>query len=286
MNVSTRALDVLLVCQQPALRNFWYPIARADTCVSRPVARTVLGTELMIEPVDPGPDRPVRCAGSDGAAVRAELRSGWVWACLGTPTEPIPDVPRSSGRWRLVHEPETLWACSAPHLVDNNLDPAHIAFVHRGSFGTPTRPEVPVADVSRTTTTLTQSYAIDVESRPGETGRTTRMTSKVVHLPFLMVTRIDYPDGVGHIMVKACTPVDDSHTRQLQMVLRTDTEADRPAEEIIAFDQQVWSEDRRVLETTWPDYHLDLTANVHLKTDRASIEYRRALRDLLQRSAP
>ncbi|HET8619015.1 MAG TPA: hypothetical protein VFM27_08650 [Acidimicrobiales bacterium] len=35
------------------------------------------------------------------------------------------------------------WACPATMLMENNLDPAHIAFVHRGSLGSPAEPRCP-----------------------------------------------------------------------------------------------------------------------------------------------
>ncbi len=99
-----------------------------------------------------------------------------------------------------------------------------------------------------------------------------------------MLNRITYPDGVVHLMVKACTPETATTTRQLQMVLRNDTEADRPAAEIVAFDAQVWEEDVAVLAHCWTDYRVDVTDNVHLKTDKASIEYRRWLAGLIDES--
>jgi hypothetical protein len=82
-------------------------------------------------------------------------------------------------------------------------------------------------------------------------------------------------------MVKACTPATATTTHQLQMVVRSDSEEERPAADIIAFDAQVWEEDKAVLEHCWTDYRLDLVDNVHLKTDRPSIEYRRWLSDII-----
>src|SRR5690606_36303344 len=112
--------------------------------------------------------------------------------------------------------------------VDNNIDPAHIAYVHRASFGTPEKPEVPVPSVERVPEGMALSYEIPVEGRPGEWAPTVRSTRNVLYGPFLMLNRITYPDGVVHLMVKACTPATATTTRQLQMVVRSDTVADRP----------------------------------------------------------
>lgn len=332
--LSAESPTALLVTQTPTLRHYWYPLARADALAEGPIARRLLGVDLVVWCPAPGqviaahdrcPHRDARlsagwvedcrlvCAyhgwqfGPEGRAVtipqldegtpippraaleqhRAEVRHGWVWVALDEPVMPIPVIPElDEGNRRVVHEPESIWSCSAPHLVDNNLDPSHVAYVHRASFGTPSRPQVPVAEAGRAPFGMWSSYDLEVESRPGEVGGTVRQTAKELHGPFLLVIRITYPDGVEHTMVKACTPVDDVTTRQLQIVIRNDGEAQRPAADIVAFDSQVWAEDKTVLETTWPDFRTDVTDNVHLKIDRASIEFRRLLADIATGAFP
>lgn len=209
----------------------------------------------------------------------AALRYDWVWVTLDAdPLLPVPEIPEfATVGWRVVHEPESDWDCTATHLIDNNIDPAHIAYVHRASFGTPKRPEVDIPDIELNEHGMRLGYQVAVESRPGEVGGTVRTTRNQLHGPFLMMNRITYPDGLVHLMVKACTPSSAETTHQLQLVLRNDTDEQRPPSDIIAFDAQVWAEDRAVLEHCWTDYRTELTDNVHLKTDRASIEYRRWL---------
>lgn len=216
-------------------------------------------------------------------SVQVQERYGWVWACLDDdPALPIPDIPEASDRqWRTVHEPESEWRCPATLLIENNIDPAHIAFVHKESFGTPLEPKVPIADVERGPTGMTSAYEVPVQGRPGEMSATVRTTTTRLHGPVLALIRIVYPDGLEHLMVKACTPVDDTETRQLQQVLRNDTEDDRPAQDIIDFDAGVWEEDKLVLETAHHDWYLELTANVHVRVDRPSIEYRRFIADVV-----
>ena len=324
--------------QAPALRRFWYPVARMDALVDGPVARRLLGVDLVVWSSAPGrvaaafdrcPHRDARlsagaveecrlvCAyhhwafGDDGRAFhipqlgdgrpvppKARLetydcveRHGLAWVALDEPVAPIPEIPEldpgtATEAWRMVHEPETWWGCSAPHLVDNNLDPAHIPIVHRASFGISGQPEVPVPEVWRTPTGLASSYEVPVADAPGGVGQTVRRTTTLVHGPFFVVVGIDYPDGVRHRILKACTPVDDHTTHQLQIVLRTDTEDDVSSATIREFDARVWEEDRRVLESTWPDFHLDVNANVHLKIDRTSIEYRRLLTEIVDGRFP
>ncbi|MET0910521.1 MAG: aromatic ring-hydroxylating dioxygenase subunit alpha [Ilumatobacteraceae bacterium] len=315
-----------LLLDHPVFRRYWYPVARADALVDGPIARHLLGEELVIWSPAPGivsaaanrcPHRDARLStgwiescglvcpyhgwafGEDGAPTRipqmgtdaafppkatlttyrAAERYGWIWVVLDPdPLLPMPEIPEfGADGWRVISEPESDWDCTALHLIDNNIDPSHIAYVHRESFGTPTRPEVDIPDIELNELGMRLSYEVAVESRPGEVGSTVRSTRNQLHGPFMMLNRITYPDGVVHLMVKACTPATSETTHQLQMVFRNDTEAQRPGADIIAFDAKVWAEDKDVLDHCWTDFRIDLTDNVHLKTDRASIEYRRWL---------
>jgi phenylpropionate dioxygenase-like ring-hydroxylating dioxygenase large terminal subunit len=321
----------LRLTDEPALRRYWYPVAQATDVLDAPVARRLLGTDIVLWRLESGsvhgavdrcPHRDARlstgwldgCAlvcpyhgweyGTDGKATRipqldedtpipptarlvtvqAAERYGWVWACLSDePALPIPEIPEyDDPAWRAIHEPDSTWALPAPLLLENNLDPAHIAFVHRGSFGSPKEPGVPLAEVERNALGLQTRYVVPVQSRPGEDEATVRTTTTQVHGPLLALIRITYPDGLVHLMIKACTPVDDFETCQLQTVVRNDSEAERPAADVIAFDDLVWFEDKAVLEHAHHDFFLDLTANVHLKIDKPSIEYRRYLADVLE----
>jgi hypothetical protein len=66
-----------------------------------------------------------------------------------------------------------------------------------------------------------------------------------------------------------------------QWVYRSDSEADAPAEKVIAFDRAVTLEDRTVLETTTYDVPLAMGAELHMPADKPGIEMRRRLADLL-----
>jgi len=74
--------------------------------------------------------------------------------------------------------------------------------------------------------------------------------------------------------------VDDTSLRLVQWVMRNDTEAEVPAADVVAFDRRVTLEDRDLLEATWPDYSLDLTDNVHIRVDRATVVIRQVLADI------
>jgi hypothetical protein len=82
-------------------------------------------------------------------------------------------------------------------------------------------------------------------------------------------------------MVKAITPVDDTRCSLAQIVLRTDTEADRPAADILAFDVAVENEDRDMLESLPALFPLAPHLNAHARADRNSLAIRRLWTDLV-----
>jgi len=219
--------------------------------------------------------------------VRSQERHGMVWVCLaaddeGGPIAGIPDVPQfDDPAWRVVPELEWHFDCTAMHLVENNVDPGHVAFVHRNTFGNPDNAELTDATVERTAFGLRTAQEVPVESRPGEVGSTVRSTVSEVHLPFFLQLHITYPDGLQHVMVKAITPVDDVSCTILQVVLRTDTEADRPAAEIVAFDDEVEREDAALLDRLPAAFPLAPHLNAHAKADRNSLLLRRLYTELV-----
>lgn len=217
------------------------------------------------------------------STVQCEERYGWVWVCLDAePLAPVPEIPEfADDAWRVVPEFDWTFDCSAAHLIENNIDPAHIAFVHKNSFGTPKNAKVDAGETVRTPFGLEIRTVVPVEARPGDDSPTVRHTTTQIHAPFLQVARIAYPDGLVHIMVKACTPIDNGTTRLLQTVLRNDTDADRPAADIVTFDEKVQDEDRFVLDRIVDPYPLDIRKNVHLACDKASIELRRLYAELV-----
>jgi phenylpropionate dioxygenase-like ring-hydroxylating dioxygenase large terminal subunit len=319
----------MLITGVEHFRRYWYPVAFASAVAPGPVARRLLGTDLVlwagadgiVAAVDRCPHREATLSPgwvdscrlvcpyhgweygllgraeripqlADGAPIppTAQLRTfattvryGVVWVCLeDDPVGGIPDLPEyGRAGWRVIPEYEWSFDCSAAHLIENNFDPAHVAFVHRKTFGTPAKARFDPPAVTRTGFGFVAESRVGVEGRHGEAGATQRITTAELHLPFGGVIRIGYPDGLVHIMFKGCCPVDDGHTRLVQFVVRNDTETDVPAADIVDFDDRVEAEDQVLLATVPTAYPTDLTANTHLRVDRSSIELRRLYAEMI-----
>lgn len=322
--------DYLVISDHPVLRRFWYAACFGTDVTTAPVARTVLGTRLVLW--RPTPDAAVSVALDQCAHRDAPLSRGWVagchlvcayhgwewdsggktkripqfpaaphptksgltmvssaeryglvWVCLSDDqVAGIPPVPEyGAPGWRVVPECEYRFGCTAMHLLENNFDPGHVAFVHRGTFGNPDRAELTDDIVTREPYGIATRGQVPVDSRPGEAGTTLRITVSKVYAPFFGHLHITYPDGLRHVMVKAITPVDDTHCSLAQVVLRTDTEADRPAADILAFDEAVEDEDRDLLESLPALFPLAPHLNAHARADRNSLAIRRLWTDLV-----
>ena len=320
----------MLVTSEPHLRAFWYPLAFVEDLADGPLARRLLGEDLVLWMADGGqvvaahdrcPHRSARLSagwvkdgciicpyhaweyGADGRAVfipqlgenatippkakldtvRAAERYGVAWVALEEPVRPLPEIPLASESGiRSIRQFDEVWDCAAARLMDNSFDPAHTAFVHRESFGTPETPEVDPPDVERTSDGMVMRTVVIVNNPEfghhitGSDGATTTRTlNTTLYAPFLRVLDQTYPSGIRHTIAMGAIPIDDTSMRLIQWCMRSDSEDEVPAAEVIAFDRKVTLEDKALLESTWPDYELDLTDLVHLKVDKATIELRR-----------
>jgi phenylpropionate dioxygenase-like ring-hydroxylating dioxygenase large terminal subunit len=326
--------EQLALSEHPVFRRFWYAAAFASAVAGEPIARTVLGTKIVLWRATPEAPTSValdRCAHRDAplsrgwienchlvcayhgwewdaegrtkripqfpdsphptksglTMVSSQERYGMVWVCLATDAEggPLLDIPTvpefADPAWRVVPEREWLFDCSAMHLLENNFDPGHVAFVHANTFGDRNNPELTETKVTRIPFGLETSGEVPVDARPGETGATVRSTVSRLHLPFFGHIAITYPDGLGHIMVKAITPIDDERCQLIQTVLRTDSESERPTADILAFDEEVENEDRDLLESLPKEYPLAPHLNAHARADRNSLVIRRLWSDFI-----
>jgi hypothetical protein len=102
-------------------------------------------------------------------------------------------------------------------------------------------------------------------------------------MPFSVMMRLSYPNGLVQVIVAMITPIDDRNLHFSQFVLRNDSEAEVPAAKVIAWDRQVTGEDRRVLSRCDWDVPLDLRSGeeFHMPSDQPSLEVRRRLLELL-----
>lgn len=225
-------------------------------------------------------------------AYRCAARYGYVWVCLDEPLCDIPELPETADpSFRQIHEFHEVWNTAALRIIENAFDNAHFSYVHAASFGDEERPEPAALKLTPLDWGFVMDTVVPVRN-PDEVQKrnlhtdddeTMRTYKKVWWMPFSVKMTLSYPSGVVHIIVAMITPVDDRRTMFTQFVLRNDSEADAPAEGVIAWDRRVTAEDRAMLELTEPDVPLDLRSGeeFHMAADQPGLEVRRRLLQLL-----
>lgn len=222
-------------------------------------------------------------------SVSVALDYGVVWVCLGVPRRPIPRLPDPMAEgWRFIREFDEVWLASAPRLMENSFDPAHTVFVHRATFGDAQRPDVDTPKVERTEYGLSMYHDISVanpefaRASTGESSEmTVRRTTTSFYAPFVRVLSISYPSGRVHQIVTAATPVDNDRLRLVQWAVRNDSEAESPADDVVAFDRRVTWEDQALLEGIRQPYSETLDSSVHIRVDRSTVELRRVYQEII-----
>jgi phenylpropionate dioxygenase-like ring-hydroxylating dioxygenase large terminal subunit len=224
-------------------------------------------------------------------SVLAGERYGLVWLCIGMPRADIPVLEDLEAGYTLIHEVKEVWAASAPRMIDNALDVGHVAFVHRGTVGDPEHPRLSDFTVERDGERLTFSVTLQSNVRgtqvanTGVTGVVNRTTHAELVQPFVFRGVLEYDNGLRHVLYKTCSPVDDQHTLFCQFIGRSDNPPPERWDDIAAVDRAVQAEDRTLLERIDPDFPLDMTSELHTRSDRMTVEYRRVLADIASESS-
>jgi phenylpropionate dioxygenase-like ring-hydroxylating dioxygenase large terminal subunit len=257
------------------------------------------GDAVHIPQLDDGVPMPPRAALD---MVEVTERYGLVWVVLEQPAAALPVFEEAEAQgWRLIPEIFERWDAAAPRIIDNALDLAHVGIVHAGSVGERTTVRVPPYHVQRTRTGLRQirwdavprgprPAAEDREVPiPGERWSAVELAERADDLearnelvgPLAFVGRIRYGTGQAHVILTVATPIDDGASWFVQVAARNDTEEEMAADDVVALDRQVTAEDRRIVESTDDALPLDPRAEVHLRADRLTLEYRRWLADFV-----
>ncbi len=217
-------------------------------------------------------------------------RYGYIWVCLGEPLQGIPEIAEAGDPgFRQIHEFYEPWHCQGLRVMENEMDMAHPTFVHTQTFGSTSHPLPEKLEVRETDYGIYAQALLGVVNSPEQQqnlkmdeAQTFRRLDMEWHMPFTCKLRINYPNGLVHIIVNTATPIDDRTSQIVQFCLRNDTEAETSAMDVIAFDRRVTLEDKAILETT--DYDVPLRPNVeqHMLTDQPGIAMRRKLAALLK----
>lgn len=228
---------------------------------------------------------------ADLAPLPVAEAGGLVWGALEPPAGPPPCFPEADGSEVVALAPRAT-RVSAGRLVENFLDDSHFPYLHAATFGTdeaaPGEGAVQPAAGGGFRRVLRQPF-LNREDPAVAAGRRDLVQERVLTYtwvpPFTAHLRIEWLEaGVVKALLFAARPTGTDGAVAYQVVARTDLGGDPAAREAArAFEDAVFDEDLALLEA-FDDVALplDLTAEVHVRADRPTVELRRRLSALLE----
>jgi vanillate O-demethylase monooxygenase subunit len=217
---------------------------------------------------------------------------GMVFVAPSSPLTPLPHVAADADPSFLKGDlPIIETRASAGLLADNFLDMAHFPFVHASTFGADQAREVPHFSVTRDGYSFSATYEHEFANRedPGVAKglrpllQRRRLTYRYT-APFHLELAIEFLDAGGtNVIGFFLTPVSDETVRIYSTLWRDDLGgSEERMREAIDFEVAVVEEDLRIqsrYETL--ALPLDVTAELHTRADRSTLELRRILCDLV-----
>jgi vanillate O-demethylase monooxygenase subunit len=230
------------------------------------------------------------------APFQVEERYSVVWLAPDKPVAPIIDVPEwDDPDFVVCPLPDQSWQAGAGQMTENFLDLGHISFLHAATFGDPDAVVVPPYTCTRKGFTFIcdthHSAKLLSDSAGGnEFEVASRRSTWWYHAPFALRLRIEYyAENVVLTILFFHQPVDATTTKLYAFDLRNDIADGRSTiEDAVTFQMAVGAEDKAMLEAIPSKVTpLDLSAEVHTKADRNTVEMRRILADMvLGKAAP
>jgi len=206
---------------------------------------------------------------------------GFVWVCLGEPRRDIAPFPEwDDPFFRKVFCGPYRYAASGPRAVENFLDVAHFPFVHGGLLGDEARPEIEDYEVVVDEGGIEARDIRVFQPDPDGTGQGKTVTYTYRVPRPLSAYLYKEVSGERFAIFFAVTPVSELESIGWMWVAMNYAH-ELSDEEVRGFQDRVTGQDVPVVESQRPELlPLDLQAELHLRSDRTAIAYRKWLREL------
>ena len=206
---------------------------------------------------------------------------GLIWVSLGEPPEEVPPFPEwnDPGFRKILCGPYSFKA-AATRAIENFLDVAHFPFVHEGYLGDPAHAEIADYEAEIGPDGVVAEDISIWQPNPGGTGQGATVTYTYRAFRPLTAYFIKTMEGPKFGAFFTVAPIEELFSRGW-MWLAMDYGHDIPAQEIRDFEDKVTAQDVPIVESQRPELlPLDLQAELHLRSDRTAIAYRRWLKEL------
>jgi phenylpropionate dioxygenase-like ring-hydroxylating dioxygenase large terminal subunit len=204
-----------------------------------------------------------------------------IWVCLGEPQTPIPHFPEwaKSDYRKLLCGPYKL-AAHGPRVVENFLDIGHFPFVHEGILGVQTHPEIQdyTAEIGPDGVEAKGVRVYQPDPYGTGVGDVVAYTYRVLRP--LTAYLLKESAGPSFSILLMITP-NDTLESTMWMWMAMNYGHDLPAAELIAWQDSIVAQDVPIVQSQRPELlPLDLQAELHLRSDRTAIAYRKWLNEL------
>ena len=217
-------------------------------------------------------------------------RYGLIWACLGTPDNDISAFPEvDGGTHRLYFGGTYAVETSGQRAVENFLDVSHFPFVHAGYLGAEPHTEIKDYDVTVTDTGLAVTNVQIWQPKPTNTldvdGANVDYQYYVQRpLTARLVKDVGMKNRDGsaatEAIVLAVTPVEPERA-VAWVVLASNHDEPYADADVRDFTDLIIGQDLRIVESQRPKrLPLDIGRELHLRSDKTAVEYRRWLGSL------
>ncbi len=209
---------------------------------------------------------------------RCEERYGLIWACLGEPSRKAPEFEEwNDPSFRKILCGPYHYRASGTRAVENFLDVAHLPFLHAGILGEKAHAEIQDYEVQQDENGIIARNVRIWQPDPDGTGvgKDVTYTYKVMR-PLSMYLCKDSTEGRFSIYATVRPTSEFESTAWFWIAMNYGQEI--PEGEIIGLQDQITAQDIPVVESQRPErLPLDLQAELHLRSDRIAVAYRKWL---------
>lgn len=229
------------------------------------------------------PAHPEQTPPEKARAITYQVREqyGWVWCSLGQPQHAVPPFPEwPDAAFRKVHCGPYVIKAGGPRAIENFLDVSHFPFVHGGLLGDAARPEVAEYEAEVTPEGVVARDVRIFQPDPDASGQGAVLSYTYRVFRPLAAYFTKTSSGPSFAAFFAITPVDEQLSVGWQL-LALNYRDDAPDEDLRGFEDAIMAQDIPVVESQRPELlPLDLQEELHLRSDRTAIAYRKYLKAL------
>ena len=204
-----------------------------------------------------------------------------VWVCLGTPANDIPSFPEwSDPSFRTISAGPYAFKAQGPRVIENFLDVGHFPFVHAGLLGDVSHPEIQDYEVEMTGEGIVAKDIGVWQPDPDGTGQAAKVRYTYRVLRPLTASFVKTYGEQRFAMIDIVTPVGGGES-VAWVILALNYAHEISDESLRNFQDVVSRQDIPIVESQRPELlPLDLQAELHLRSDRTAIAYRKWLKKL------